>query len=84
MLIVNSNRTLDQTMIIVACDDFSIHMLKHQTTKHIFTTFNRVDQIFACFESDNLTLACLIKCTHFNEKFEQCIQVKQFLYIFCK
>lgn len=79
LLIVNSNRKIDQTMIIVACDDMSVHMLKHHTSKYIFNTFNEVDQIFACFECDNLTLACLIKCTQLHEKFQQCIQVKQLL-----
>lgn len=74
--IVHSDRKLDQTMIIVACEDKSVHMLKYQTSKHLFNAMNEVDQIFACLVDGQLTVAMLLKKYSIeNDNWNQTLQV---------
>lgn len=63
-------------MIIVACEDLSVHMLKFQMSKHLFDTSDKVEQIFTCFNHGNLIIACLLKK---HEDFKQIMQV--YIYI---
>ncbi|VVC32819.1 Hypothetical protein CINCED_3A002930 [Cinara cedri] len=73
--IVNSNRKIDQTMILVACVDYSVHMLSHQTSKHLFDSVNEVEEMYACYEYDTLTLGCLLKYQTYQENYEQIIEI---------
>lgn len=70
--IVHSEQKYDQTMIIVTCEDLSVHMLKFQMSKHLFDTSDVVEQIFTCFDHGNLIIACLLKK---HEEFKQMMQV---------
>lgn len=58
--IIHSEQKVDQTMIIVACEDLSIYMLKHQTSKFLFNTTEKVKQIFACCDHDQLNIVLLL------------------------
>lgn len=83
--IVHSDRKLDQTMIIVACEDKSVHMLKYQTSKHLFDAGNEVDKIFACLDEGQLTIAMLLKkYSTVNKIWNQTLQVYTLLIDFYK
>ncbi|XP_050540508.1 apoptotic protease-activating factor 1-like isoform X2 [Daktulosphaira vitifoliae] len=60
LCIAYSKPTVDELIVIVACEDLSMHILKHKTSEHLFNTENKVDRIYACFNSDNITLAMLL------------------------
>lgn len=74
--IVHLDQKLDKTMIIVACEDLSVHLLKFQTSQYLFNTLDKVEQIFTCFDHGNLTLALLLKKK--DESVEQIVQVKYY------
>lgn len=74
--IIHSEPTFDQTMIIVACEDLSVHMLKHRMSKFLFKTTDKVDQIFACCDHGQLIIVLLLNINiNENEPFNQTIQV---------
>lgn len=70
--IVHSEQKYDQTMIIVTCEDLTVHMLKFKESHYIFDTLEEVEQIFTCFDHGNLIIACLLKE---HEEFKQIMQV---------
>jgi len=61
LIIVQSHQCSDQTMIIVACKDLSVYSMKFQTSEYLFKTSRLVEQIFACFDCEDLTIALLLK-----------------------
>lgn len=78
--IIHSDNSLDQTMIIVACEDLSVHVLKFDSSQYIVDTSDKVDQIFAHYDHGHLTIAFLLKnCTTKNEKLNQVVEVNQLL-----
>lgn len=48
-------------MIIVACDDLSVHSLKQNSAEYLFSTSNKVDKIYACCNFNVLIVAMLLK-----------------------
>jgi hypothetical protein len=63
-------------MIIVACEDLSVHMLKHQASTFLFNTNEKVDQIFACCDHGQLIIVLLLNVDiKENEPFNQTVQV---------
>lgn len=78
--IVKSQQYFDQTMIIVACHDLSVYIMKYQTSEYLCKTSSTVEQIFASFDCGYLTIAFLLKkYTKKSEKyFNQVIEVKQY------
>ncbi|XP_060875475.1 apoptotic protease-activating factor 1-like [Metopolophium dirhodum] len=73
LTIVQSHQCVDQTMIIVACKDFSVYSLKFQTSEYLFKTSQLVEQIFACFDCGDLTIAFLLKQSI--KKIDQAIEI---------
>jgi len=74
LTIVQSNQCFDQIMIIVACENLSVYSLKLQTSEYLFKTSQLVEQIFACFDCGDLTIAFVLKeCT---KKNYQAVEVK--------
>lgn len=59
MSIVHSDKKKDKTMVIVACEDFSIHSLNIETSKCLFKSSSLVDQIFTYYDGDYLIIATL-------------------------
>lgn len=59
--IVHSKQELEKTMVIVACEDKSIHALKFQSSEYLFSTLGNVEHIFACYDNGNLVIASLSK-----------------------
>lgn len=71
-------------MIIVACEDLSVHVLRFDSSQYIVDTSDKVDQIFTCLDHGHLTIAFLLKtCTTKNDHFNHVIEVNQFLLIKC-
>lgn len=58
--IAYSKPSVDESIVIVACEDLSVHILRHQSSEHLFNTENKVDRIYACFDSNTTTLAMLL------------------------
>uniref|UniRef100_A0A2H8TPT9 Apoptotic protease-activating factor 1 n=1 Tax=Melanaphis sacchari TaxID=742174 RepID=A0A2H8TPT9_9HEMI len=77
LTIIHPNQIVDQTMIIAACKDLSVYCMKFQTAEYLFKTSQMVDQIFASFDHDVLTIAFLLKqCIKVNEKkIDQAIEI---------
>lgn len=72
--IVNLDQKLDKTIIIVACEDLSVHLLKFQSSQYLFNTIDNAQQIFVCFDHSDLTLAVLLNKK--DDSAEQVIEVK--------
>jgi len=77
LTIVQSHQCFDQTMIIVACKDLSVYCMKFQTSEYLFKTSELVEQIFACFDCGDLTIAFLLKQSI--KEIDQAIEVKHIL-----
>ncbi|XP_026822292.1 apoptotic protease-activating factor 1-like [Rhopalosiphum maidis] len=77
LTIVHPHQFFDQTMIIVACKNLSVYCMKFHKAEYLFKTSQMVDQIFACFDNDDLTIAFLLKqCIKVNEKkIDQAIEI---------
>lgn len=79
--ILHSDRLIDQTVIIVAFNDLSVHMLKYQTSEYLFDSISEVDQIFGCFEHGQLTVALIQN--HFSKENENLNQTLKVNLHFC-
>jgi len=59
--IIHLDNKSGQTIIIVACEDLSVHLLKSQTSQYLFNTGFEVDRIFTYNDYDYLIIAVLLK-----------------------
>lgn len=66
--IMHSNKKLDKTMVIVACEDLTVHALKYKSSKYLFSTTGRVEQIFTYCDDNNMVIVTLLKL--FLEKYK--------------
>lgn len=57
--ILYTDQLVDQTVIIVAFNDLSVHMLKYETSEYLFDSISEVNQIFGCFEYGQTTVALI-------------------------
>lgn len=75
--IAYSDRTFDQTMIIVACENLSVYMLNYQTSQYLFNTAHKVEKFYVFSDSNNLTIAMKLKdCIITNEIAFHVVEVK--------
>jgi len=72
--IVHLDQKIDKTMIIVACEDLTVHTLKFRTSQYLCDTLDKVEKIFTCFDHGHLILAVLLNKK--DESVEQIVQVK--------
>lgn len=70
--ILHSDQVVDQTVIIVAFNDLSVHMLKYKTSEYLFNSLGEVNQIFGCFKYGKVTVALIRK--NFSKENEYCNQ----------